>query len=120
MIYVSKMIPTDDKGRLYALGRVFSGTVTSGLRVSIMPPSHTKGKKEDLHIEPVERYHIAGIFCVEIIFYLFPILMMGNFFLHFSSHVSGYIEPMATWVKNYSMKYFCNARVGGLGKIFVQ
>ena len=58
MMYVSKMIPTNDKGRLYALGRVFSGTVTSGLGVSIMPPSHTKGKKEDLHIEPVERYHI--------------------------------------------------------------
>ena len=27
MLYVSKMVPTSDKGRFYAFGRVFSGTV---------------------------------------------------------------------------------------------
>lgn len=33
MLYVSKMVPTSDKGRFYAFGRVFSGTVRSGLKV---------------------------------------------------------------------------------------
>ena len=56
MIFVSKMILTSDKGRLYALGRVFSGTVTGDLRVRIIPPSHTKEMKEDMHIQPIERY----------------------------------------------------------------
>ena len=58
MIFVSKMIPTSDKGRLYALGRIFSGTVASGLRVRIIPPSHTKEMKEDayMYIQPIERY----------------------------------------------------------------
>merc|ERR1711915_340509 len=30
MMYVSKMVPTSDKGRFYAFGRVFSGTVATG------------------------------------------------------------------------------------------
>lgn len=30
MIYISKMVPTSDKGRFYAFGRVFSGTVSAG------------------------------------------------------------------------------------------
>ena len=30
MMYVSKMIPTNDKGRFYAYGRVFSGTISVG------------------------------------------------------------------------------------------
>merc|ERR1719171_819782 len=33
MMYVSKMIPTSDKGRFYALGRVFAGTVATGQKV---------------------------------------------------------------------------------------
>merc|ERR1719248_552103 len=33
MMYVSKMVPTNDKGRFYAFGRVFSGTVKEGLNV---------------------------------------------------------------------------------------
>ncbi|KAG0210374.1 Elongation factor 2, partial [Mortierella sp. NVP41] len=32
MLYVSKMVPTSDKGRFYAFGRVFSGTVRAGLK----------------------------------------------------------------------------------------
>ena len=31
VLYVSKMVPTSDKGRFYAFGRVFSGTVKSAL-----------------------------------------------------------------------------------------
>ncbi|KAJ7115606.1 P-loop containing nucleoside triphosphate hydrolase protein [Mycena crocata] len=30
VVYISKMVPTSDKGRFYAFGRVFSGTVRSG------------------------------------------------------------------------------------------
>merc|ERR1719386_455367 len=35
MMYVSKMIPTSDKGRFYAFGRVFSGTIATGQKVRI-------------------------------------------------------------------------------------
>merc|ERR1712022_104404 len=37
-MYVSKMVPTSDKGRFFAFGRVFSGTIRSGQRVRIMGP----------------------------------------------------------------------------------
>jgi len=55
MMYVSKMVPTSDKGRFYAFGRVFSGTVRTGMKVRIMGPNYTVGKKEDLFIKPVQR-----------------------------------------------------------------
>jgi len=29
-VFISKMIPTNDKGRFYAFGRVFSGTISTG------------------------------------------------------------------------------------------
>lgn len=35
MLYISKMVPTSDKGRFFAFGRVFSGTVRAGLKVRI-------------------------------------------------------------------------------------
>lgn len=55
MIYVSKMVKTDEKGRFYAFGRVFSGTVTSGQKVRIMGPNYTPGQKTDLYIKPIQR-----------------------------------------------------------------
>uniref|UniRef100_A0A8D3CCD2 Eukaryotic translation elongation factor 2b n=1 Tax=Scophthalmus maximus TaxID=52904 RepID=A0A8D3CCD2_SCOMX len=55
MMYISKMVPTTDKGRFYAFGRVFSGTVSTGLKVRIMGPNYTPGKKEDLFIKPIQR-----------------------------------------------------------------
>lgn len=55
MLYVSKMVPTSDKGRFYAFGRVFSGTVKSGLKVRIQGPNYTPGKKDDLFIKAVQR-----------------------------------------------------------------
>ena len=33
MMYISKMVPTSDKGRFYAFGRVFSGKVGTGQKV---------------------------------------------------------------------------------------
>jgi len=67
MMYVSKMVPTTDKGRFYAFGRVFSGVVKTGLKARIMGPNYTPGKKEDLYIKNIQR----------------TILMMGR-----------YIEPI--------------------------
>jgi len=55
MMYISKLIPTPDKGRFYAFGRVFSGTVRTGQKVKIMGPNYTQGKKEDLYIKNVQR-----------------------------------------------------------------
>ncbi|CAD6499926.1 BgTH12-04031 [Blumeria graminis f. sp. triticale] len=55
MLYISKMVPTSDKGRFYAFGRVFSGTVKSGLKVRIQGPNYTPGKKEDLFIKAIQR-----------------------------------------------------------------
>jgi elongation factor 2 len=67
MLYVSKMVPSSDKGRFYAFGRVFSGTVKSGLKVRIQGPNYIPGKKDDLFVKAIER----------------TILMMGR-----------YIEPI--------------------------
>jgi len=63
MMYVSKMVPTTDKGRFYAFGRVFSGRVGSGQKVRIMGPNYLPGKKEDLYEKSIQR----------------SILMMGRF-----------------------------------------
>jgi elongation factor 2 len=55
ILFVSKMVPTTDKGRFYAFGRVFSGTVRTGQKVRIMGPNYTPGKKEDLFIKNIQR-----------------------------------------------------------------
>ncbi|SCV06076.1 LANO_0H21572g1_1 [Lachancea nothofagi CBS 11611] len=63
MLYVSKMVPTSDKGRFYAFGRVFAGTVKSGQKIRIQGPNYVPGKKDDLFIKAVQRV----------------VLMMGRF-----------------------------------------
>jgi elongation factor 2 len=55
MLYVSKMVPTSDKGRFYAFGRVFAGTVRSGLKVRIQGPNYVPGKKDDLFVKAIQR-----------------------------------------------------------------
>jgi elongation factor 2 len=67
MMYVSKMVPTSDKGRFYAFGRVFSGKVATGMKARIQGPHYVVGKKEDLYEKTIQR----------------TILMMGR-----------YIEPI--------------------------
>ncbi|XP_052794271.1 elongation factor 2-like [Mya arenaria] len=67
MMYISKMVPTSDKGRFYAFGRVFSGTVATGQKVRIMGPNYKPGSKVDLYEKSIQR----------------TILMMGR-----------YIEPI--------------------------
>merc|ERR1712168_130965 len=63
MMYISKMVPTSDKGRFYAFGRVFSGKVGSGMKVRIMGPNYVPGTKTDLYEKAIQR----------------TILMMGRF-----------------------------------------
>lgn len=55
MLYISKMVPTSDRGRFYAFGRVFSGTVKSGQKVRIQGPNYVPGKKDDLFVKNVQR-----------------------------------------------------------------
>jgi len=53
MMYISKMIP--DKGRFFAFGRVFSGTVATGQKVRIQGPHYVPGGKDDLTIKSIQR-----------------------------------------------------------------
>lgn len=55
MVFVSKMFPTKDKGRFYAFGRVFSGTVKTGQKVRIMGPNYQPGRQTDLHVHNIQR-----------------------------------------------------------------
>merc|ERR1712176_876170 len=55
MMYVSKMIPTSDKGRFYAFGRVFSGTIATGQKVRIQGPGYQPGSKENLNVKSIQR-----------------------------------------------------------------
>merc|ERR1712218_405337 len=55
MMYVSKMVPSSDKGRFYAFGRVFSGKCGTGQKVRIMGPNFVHGKKEDLFNKSIQR-----------------------------------------------------------------
>eukprot|EP00033_Pygsuia_biforma_P000230 GCRY01000288.1.p1 GENE.GCRY01000288.1~~GCRY01000288.1.p1 ORF type:complete len:842 (-),score=190.19 GCRY01000288.1:70-2595(-) len=54
-MFVSKMVPTSDKGRFYAFGRVFSGTIKTGSKVRIMGPNYQPGSKSDLFIKNIQR-----------------------------------------------------------------
>merc|ERR1712032_1421860 len=55
MMYVSKMVPTSDKGRFHAFGRVFSGTIATGQKVRIQGPHYKPGSKEDLNVKSIQR-----------------------------------------------------------------
>jgi len=54
-MYISKMVPTSDKGRFYAFGRVFSGKIATGQKVRIMGPNYVAGKKTELWIKNIQR-----------------------------------------------------------------
>merc|ERR1712180_412768 len=75
MMYISKMVPTSDKGRFYAFGRVFSGKIATGLKCRIMGPNYVPGKKEDLFEKAIQR----------------TILMMGRFVEHIENVPCGNI-----------------------------
>ncbi|CAJ1955047.1 unnamed protein product [Cylindrotheca closterium] len=54
-MYISKMVPTSDKGRFYAFGRVFSGTIATGQKVRIMGPNYVPAKKTELWVKNIQR-----------------------------------------------------------------
>merc|ERR1712002_781918 len=49
------MVPTSDKGRFYAFGRVFSGKIATGQKVRIMGPNYVPGEKADLYNKQIQR-----------------------------------------------------------------
>jgi elongation factor 2 len=55
ILYVSKLVPTSEKGILYAFGRVFAGTVSSGLKVRIQGPEYQPGRRNDLYLKSIQR-----------------------------------------------------------------
>lgn len=56
ILYISKMVPTADRGRFFAFGRIFAGKVRSGQKVRIMGNNFIYGKKQDLYEDkPVQR-----------------------------------------------------------------
>lgn len=55
MLYISKMVPAADRGRFIAFGRVFSGTVRTGVKVRVMGSNYEPGTKKDLNIKAVQR-----------------------------------------------------------------
>merc|ERR1712168_1673353 len=75
MMYISKMVPTSDKGRFYAFGRVFGGKVGTGQKVRIMGPNYVHGTKTDLFEKAIQR----------------TILMMGRFVEHIEDVPAGNI-----------------------------
>jgi elongation factor 2 len=70
------MVPTSDKGRFYAFGRVFSGTVATGQKARIMGPNYVPGKKEDLYVKSIQRY--GNLFlCENMMISGFPIRILN-------------------------------------------
>lgn len=55
MMFVSKMVPNKDGSRFYAFGRVFSGTVSPGMKVRILGTNYKQGRKEDCFEKNVMR-----------------------------------------------------------------
>jgi len=49
------MVPTSDKGRFYAFGRVFAGKIATGQKVRILGPNYVPGKKTDLWVKNIQR-----------------------------------------------------------------
>merc|ERR1712130_637055 len=67
MAYISKMVPTSDKGRFYAFGRVFAGTIATGQKVRIMGPNFVPGAKTDLYNKQIQRTILMMGRCIEAI-----------------------------------------------------
>ena len=47
MVYISKMVPTKDNSRFQAFGRIFSGTIRTGMKVRILSPEYDPAKGND-------------------------------------------------------------------------
>ena len=53
MIYISKKIPAQDGSRFLCFGRIFSGTIVSGVNVRILGPNYQPGSSSDVQIKNV-------------------------------------------------------------------
>ncbi|KAI0030682.1 eukaryotic translation elongation factor 2 [Vararia minispora EC-137] len=53
--YVAKMVPAPERGRFFALARVFSGTLRPRVPVRIQGPNYRPGHKDDLFIKAIQR-----------------------------------------------------------------
>jgi len=62
MMYISKMVPTSDKGRFYAFGRVFSGKISTGMKARIMGPNYLPGKNDDLYEKTIQVFKKYNVF----------------------------------------------------------
>jgi elongation factor 2 len=49
------MIPTPDRSRFFAFGRIFAGTLTAGMAVRILGPNFVPGSKADSYNGTVNR-----------------------------------------------------------------
>ena len=54
-MFVSKMFPTRDFTRFRAFGRVFSGTITTGMKIRVQGGHYKPGEKHDSYIKNVQR-----------------------------------------------------------------
>merc|ERR1719180_214676 len=89
MMYVSKMVPTSDKGRFYAFGRVFAGKVATGQKARIMGPNFVPGQKTDLYEKSIQR----------------TILMMGGRVEAIEDVPAGNISPLKEAHNMNQMKF---------------
>merc|ERR1712110_1042264 len=55
MMYMGKQDPTSDKGRFFSYGRVFSGKVSTGLKVRMLGANFKPGSKADTYTGNVQR-----------------------------------------------------------------
>lgn len=55
MMFISKMVPSNDGGRFYAFGRVFSGKAECSKKVKIMSPNYKPGKNEERFEKSIQR-----------------------------------------------------------------
>eukprot|EP01119_Soliformovum_irregulare_P012869 TRINITY_DN3363_c0_g2_i1.p1 TRINITY_DN3363_c0_g2~~TRINITY_DN3363_c0_g2_i1.p1 ORF type:complete len:837 (-),score=182.72 TRINITY_DN3363_c0_g2_i1:78-2588(-) len=58
VMYISKMLPSSNRGRFYAFGRVFSGTITTGQKIRILGSKYEFGRMEDVVIKSAVRLEI--------------------------------------------------------------
>jgi translation elongation factor EF-G len=51
VLHVSKMLPSSEEGRLYALGHIFSGSISAGCKVRVQGPNNRPGNfRRDLYL----------------------------------------------------------------------
>eukprot|EP01116_Phalansterium_solitarium_P006116 TRINITY_DN18420_c0_g1_i1.p1 TRINITY_DN18420_c0_g1~~TRINITY_DN18420_c0_g1_i1.p1 ORF type:complete len:859 (+),score=302.26 TRINITY_DN18420_c0_g1_i1:54-2579(+) len=55
VVYVSKLIPSADRSRFFAFGRVFAGTVKAGLKVNILGANYEHGREADRTVKSIQR-----------------------------------------------------------------